>query len=90
MSIEIRHPTAAGDVLRTLVELGPGTKHQLEARIHKSAGHTSTTVNWLALHGLIEKGGKQPTRSGRGRPADIYQITDAGREALGEGPPDHE
>lgn len=62
----------------------PGyTDRQLEARLSRSHQTVSSARNWLCQAGWVEDSGAR--RSHNGRPACVWQLTEAARQALKEG-----
>lgn len=62
----------------------PGyTDRQLEARLRRSHQTVSSARNWLCQAGWVEDSGIR--RSFNGRPACVWQLTEAAHQALKEG-----
>lgn len=85
------HPDARERVLRSLVDQGPATAAVLADRLGITAGAVRRHLDPMVDAGLLSAGEQAPygprTTRGRGRPARVYAITDAGRAWL---PQDYE
>lgn len=73
-------------VARALLDGGPATVSSLAARLGLSAAAVRRHLDGLEADGLVEAGerapyGPAPVR-GRGRPAKVYALTQAGRDAF--------
>jgi predicted ArsR family transcriptional regulator len=80
------HLDARERVLRSLVDQGPATAAVLADRLGITAGAVRRHLDPMVETGLLTAGEQAPygprTTRGRGRPARVYAVTDAGRAWL--------
>jgi predicted ArsR family transcriptional regulator len=70
-------------VARSILERGPQSAAALADRLGLSAAAIRRHLDALVADGLLTEGPARPTpRRGRGRPARVYALTDAGRAAF--------
>ena len=79
---------AAERIARSILTAGPATAPELARRLELTAAAIRRTLMSLVQAGLVESSerppfGPSPTR-GRGRPGQIFSLTNAGRAALGQ------
>jgi predicted ArsR family transcriptional regulator len=73
-----------GQVARLILELGPSTAATLGGRIGLTPAAVRRHLDTLIAEGLIEtRTARTYGNRGRGRPAKVFVITDAGRSAFG-------
>jgi predicted ArsR family transcriptional regulator len=73
-------------VARTVLERGPQSAAALAERLGLSAAAIRRHLDALVADGLLAEGQARPSASrGRGRPARVYALTDAGRAAFPHG-----
>lgn len=77
------HLDARERVLRSLVDQGPASATVLAERLGITAGAVRRHLDPMVEAGLLSAGEQSPygprTTRGRGRPARVYAVTDAGR-----------
>lgn len=83
--------TAADTLGRTLLALGPSTATEVAAVLGLSGAAVRKSVDALVEAGLVEATDRAPygpaalnAPRGRGRPAKVFSLTAAGREAFGD------
>jgi predicted ArsR family transcriptional regulator len=79
---------AAERIARSILTAGPATAPELARRLELTAAAIRRTLMSLVQAGLVESSerppfGPSPTR-GRGRPGQIFSLTNSGRAALGQ------
>src|SRR5260370_26428134 len=73
-----------GQVARLILELGPSTAATLGSRLGLTPAAIRRHLENLIAEGLIEtRTARTYGNRGRGRPAKVFVITDAGRSAFG-------
>jgi predicted ArsR family transcriptional regulator len=71
------------EVARLLLEQGPATAASLGNRLRLSPAAVRRHLDTLLAEGLVEVGRQQPLAPrGRGRPAKLFALTEAGRESF--------
>jgi predicted ArsR family transcriptional regulator len=72
-----------GQVARLILELGPSTAATLGGRLGLTPAAIRRHLDNLIAEGMIEtRTARTPANRGRGRPAKLFVITDAGRSAF--------
>jgi predicted ArsR family transcriptional regulator len=72
-----------GQVARLILELGPSTAATLGGRLGLTPAAIRRHLDNLIAEGMIEtRTARTPVNRGRGRPARLFVITDAGRSAF--------
>lgn len=72
-----------GQVARLILELGPSTAATLGGRLGLTPAAIRRHLDNLIAEGMIEsRSARTPANRGRGRPAKLFVITDAGRSAF--------
>ena len=70
-------------VARDILEHGPSTAASIAARLDLTTAAVRRHLDGLTAEGLLEAGDPyQRGPRGRGRPAKVYRVTDAGRDAF--------
>ena len=81
--------SGAERIVRSLVDVGPATATVLADRLGVTPGAVRRHLDPMLDKGLLTAGDQAPygprTERGRGRPARVYAVTDAGREWLPKG-----
>ncbi|MSZ50084.1 MAG: ArsR family transcriptional regulator, partial [Actinobacteria bacterium] len=81
--------SGAERIVRSLVDVGPATAAVLAERLGVTPGAVRRHLDPMLDKGLLTAGDQAPygprTERGRGRPARVYAVTDAGREWLPKG-----
>ncbi len=73
-------------IARSILENGPSTASVLAARIGLTTTAVRRHLDALLADGLIEEREPRPTAArGRGRPARLFGVTDAGRDSFDQG-----
>jgi predicted ArsR family transcriptional regulator len=91
VKIRVASETGAADrtrdaVARSILERGPQSAVALGGRLGLSAAAIRRHLDALVADGLLTEGPSRPApRRGRGRPARVYALTDAGRAAFPHG-----
>ena len=79
-------PRTRDRVARSILENGPSTANVLAARLGLSAAGVRRHLDALLADGLIEERAPRSTVTrGRGRPARVFAVTDAGRDSFDQG-----
>jgi predicted ArsR family transcriptional regulator len=74
--------TTRARVARLILEHGPISASALGQRLGLTPAAVRRHLETLLAEGMIEEGRSRPQRRGRGRPAKMFAITDAGRNAF--------
>jgi predicted ArsR family transcriptional regulator len=79
----ISERSTRGQVARLILELGPSTAAMLGGRLGLTPAAIRRHLDNLIAEGMIEtRTARTPANRGRGRPAKLFVITDAGRSAF--------
>jgi predicted ArsR family transcriptional regulator len=79
----ISERSTRGQVARLILELGPSTAATLGGRLGLTPAAIRRHLDNLIAEGMIEtRTARTPANRGRGRPAKLFVITDAGRSAF--------